>query len=210
MKYIHSSGQHLLSLINDILDLSRVESGHQRLNEKELNIHELMQEIMSLVEHYPDANKRDLKLDIAPDVSFVRADDRIIKQIMLNLLSNAIKFTHDGGHIRIDVQKSDKGELELMVQDDGIGIPADKIGTLFTPFTQVENIMTRAHTGSGLGLSLVKRLVELHGGHVEMTSTEGKGTTVTVYLPTNRLIEATAEEKDKAVLNPSPSPKKEE
>ena len=201
VKYIHSSGQHLLSLINDILDLSRVESGHQRLNEKELNIHDLMQEIMSLVEHYPDANKRDLKLEIAPDVSFVRADDRIIKQIMLNLLSNAIKFTHDGGHIWINVQKSDKGELELSVKDDGIGIPADKIGTLFTPFTQVENIMTRVHTGSGLGLSLVKRLVELHGGHVEMTSTEGKGTAVTVYLPTNRLIEPTAEEKDEAVLD---------
>lgn len=210
VKYIHSSGQHLLSLINDILDLSRVESGHQRLNEKELNIHELMQEIMSLVEHYPDANKRDLKLEIASDVSFVRADDRIIKQIMLNLLSNAIKFTHDGGHIQINVQKSDKGELELIVKDDGIGIPADKIGTLFTPFTQVENIMTRAHTGSGLGLSLVKRLVELHGGHVEMTSTENKGTTVMVYLPTNRLIEPTAEEKDEAVLNPPSSWKKDE
>ena len=89
----------------------------------------------------------------------------------------------------------------MSVKDDGIGIPADKIGTLFTPFTQVENIMTRVHTGSGLGLSLVKRLVELHGGHVEMTSTEGKGTTVTVYLPTNRLIEPTAEEKDEAVLD---------
>lgn len=188
VKYIHSSGQHLLSLINDILDLSRVESGHQRLNEKEVNIHELMKEIISLVEHYPDANKRHLELKIDSNVSMVRADDRIIKQIMLNLLSNAIKFTHDNGHIRIAVQKSVKGELELKVEDDGIGIPADKIGTLFTPFTQVENIMTRAHTGSGLGLSLVKRLVELHGGHVEMSSVENKGTTVTIYLPTDRLM----------------------
>ncbi len=196
VKYIHSSGQHLLSLINDILDLSRVESGHQRLNEKELDIHKLMEEIMSLVEHYPEANRREMKLDIASDVSMVRADDRIIKQIMLNLLSNAIKFTHDRGKIEITVRKSDKGELELIVKDNGIGIPADKIGTLFTPFTQVENIMTRAHTGSGLGLSLVKRLVELHGGHVDMVSTEGKGTTVTVYLPTNRVIEATTEEKE--------------
>lgn len=188
INYIHSSGIHLLSLINDILDLSRVESGHQHINEKNLNLRSLMDETMALVAKYPDADKRHIHLDIEMTHPFMKADDRIVKQIMLNLLSNAIKFTHADGNIEVKVYQDEKKELVITVTDDGIGIPKDKIKTLFSPFTQVENIMTRAHTGSGLGLSLVKRLVELHGGHVEMASEEGKGTTVKVYFPESRVL----------------------
>lgn len=187
VKYIHTSGQHLLSLINDILDLSRVESGRQRLDEKELNIRTIIKDVLELVKPYPGANRRHFSVRICSGITRFKADDRAMKQILLNLLSNAVKFTHTGGHISIMAKKDKAGELCLSVKDDGIGIPAKKIGMLFKPFTQVENVMTRAHTGSGLGLSLVKHLVELHGGHVEMTSKEGEGTTVTVYLPAKRL-----------------------
>ncbi len=198
INYIHSSGIHLLSLINDILDLSRVESGHQHLNEKNINIKAILDETLSIVSKYPEADQRHVSLHIDMPVHFMKADDRIIKQIMLNLLSNAIKFTKPEGHVWVDVFQNEKGEIVFRVKDDGIGIPQEKIKTLFTPFTQVENIFTRAHTGSGLGLSLVKRLVELHGGHVDMQSEEGKGTTVTVYFPAFRVLhdEIKEEEQD--------------
>ena len=187
INYIHSSGIHLLSLINDILDLSRVESGRQHLNEKEVSIKAVVDEVMSLVSHYPEADKKQFSVLMESKASTLFVDERILKQILLNLLSNAIKFTHDNGQISLRVFDQDK-QLAFEVKDDGIGIPADKISMLFTPFTQVENIFTRAHKGSGLGLSLVKHLIALHGGHVEMTSVEGRGTTVTVYFPENRIV----------------------
>ena len=186
VNYIHSSGIHLLSLINDILDLSRVESGRQNLNEKSVEIKFILDEVMSLVSRYPDADTKYFTTKIETDVRSIIVDERIVKQILLNLLSNAIKFTHEEGHISLRVFEMEK-QIAFEVSDDGIGIASDKIGKLFTPFTQVENIFTRAHTGSGLGLSLVKRLVELHGGQVKMTSIEGRGTTVTVYFPEERI-----------------------
>ncbi|MGN1091150.1 MAG: ATP-binding protein [Alphaproteobacteria bacterium] len=191
INYIHSSGIHLLSLINDILDLSRVESGRQHLNEKNINIRAVLEDAMSLVLKYPDADKRRIKVDVETKVQYIYADDRVLKQIMLNLLSNAIKFTHDKGKIDVNVYDTAAGELAFSVKDNGIGIAADKIEKLFTPFTQVENIFTRAHAGSGLGLSLVKHLIELHGGHVQMESTEGKGTCVTVFFPKERILNLT-------------------
>ena len=214
VNYIHSSGIHLLSLINDILDLSRVESGRQHLNEKNVNIASILDETMSLVLKYPDADKRKLKVNIKTKVQYLYADDRIIKQILLNLLSNAIKFTHDKGKIDLNVYDAPKGELAFAVQDNGIGIAADKIKKLFTPFTQVENILTRAHAGSGLGLSLVKHLTELHGGHVDMQSQEGKGTCVTAFFPKQRVLDikdppATKEKKTrKKVVNARATSKK--
>ena len=186
VNYIHSSGIHLLSLINDILDLSRVESGRQHLNEKKFPIYPIVDEVMSLVSRYPEADKKHFSVSINTKALSLFADDRIVKQILLNLLSNAIKFTHDDGHISLRVFDYKK-QLAFEVKDDGIGIASDKIATLFSPFTQVENIFTRAHTGSGLGLSLVKHLTELHGGHVEMHSLEGRGTTVMVYFPADRV-----------------------
>lgn len=188
INYIHSSGIHLLSLINDILDLSRVESGRQHLTEKNINIRSEIDEVMSLVSRYPDADKKQFNISIDTPATYLYADDRIVKQILLNLLSNAIKFTHNGGEIDLSVFEKG-GQLAFEVKDNGIGIAEEKIKKLFTPFTQVENIFTRAHAGSGLGLSLVKHLIELHGGHVEMSSIEGRGTTVTVYFPKERIVQ---------------------
>ncbi len=187
INYIHSSGIHLLSLINDILDLSRVESGRQHLNEKDINIHTIVEEVMSLVSRYPDADKKHFSVSFDTPVNRLRADERIVKQILLNLLSNAIKFTHNDGEISVRVFEKNQ-QLAFEVKDNGIGIAQDKMSKLFTPFSQVENIFTRAHEGSGLGLSLVKHLIELHGGRVEMTSIEGRGTTVTVYFPKERIL----------------------
>ena len=187
INYIHSSGIHLLSLINDILDLSRVESGHQHLNEKNISIKTMVEEVMSLVSCYPKADKKNFSVRQETKAELLFADERIVKQILLNLLSNAIKFTHDEGQITLRIFDT-KNQLAFEVEDNGIGIASEKIDGLFSPFTQVENIFTRAHTGSGLGLSLVKHLIELHGGRVEMMSVEGQGTRVTVYFPENRVI----------------------
>ena len=114
------------------------------------------------------------------------ADERAVRQILLNLLSNAIKFTEDGGDIKVSA-KTGKSNIILTVSDNGIGIPADKIKTLFKPFSQVENIMTRSHQGSGLGLALVKRLMEAHKGEVKLESTVGKGTVITCTFPQKQL-----------------------
>ena len=187
VNYIHSSGIHLLSLINDILDLSRVESGHQHLNEKDVPVKTIVDEVMALVSRYPNADKKHFSVSIETKADALFADERIVKQILLNLLSNAIKFTHDDGQISLRVFDVKK-HLAFEVEDNGIGIASDKMDGLFTPFTQVENIFTRAHTGSGLGLSLVKHLTELHGGYVQMKSVEGQRTKVTVYFPESRLI----------------------
>lgn len=188
INYIHSSGLHLLSLINDILDLSRVESGRFHLSERNVDVRQVCDEAISLVLKYPDADKRKIDLHFLTSAQVLYADDRVIKQILLNLLSNAIKFTQDDGQIDVTFYDTDKGELAIEVKDNGIGIAADKMKKLFTPFTQVENIFTRAHAGSGLGLSLVKHLIELHGGSVSMQSQEGRGTTVTVYFPSKRVL----------------------
>ena len=183
VNYIHDSGQHLLSLINDILDLSRVESGKQTLTEEKINIQKLIDNTMELVSHYPEADKRTFDVKVSSTLKDMIADERLIKQILLNLLSNAIKFTHTDGRIWLHVFKNRKNEIVFEVKDNGIGIPADKIKQLFLPFTQVENIFTRAHKGSGLGLPLVKKMAELHGGSVQMSSIENRGTTVCVYIP---------------------------
>ena len=106
----------------------------------------------------------------------MNVDTRALKQALLNVLSNAIKFTHENGHIDIEVSLTPAHEMIILVKDDGIGIPTDKIDNLFQPFTQVENVMTREHTGSGLGLVLIKKLVEMHQGRVWLESEEGSGT----------------------------------
>ena len=200
INYIHSSGIHLLSLINDILDLSRVESGQQHLNEKNVPVQNIVDEVIALVSRYPSADKKHFTVSMKTKALSLFADERIVKQILLNLLSNAIKFTHDDGQISLRVFDTKK-RLAFEVEDNGIGIAADKIATLFTPFTQVENIFTRAHAGSGLGLSLVKHLIELHGGSVEMQSVEGLGTKVTVYFPVDRLVFPEKKESKKNGLN---------
>lgn len=182
IKYISSSGRHLLSLINDILDISRVEAGRQKIDLTPIDLHKMFADTISVISRYPNADKRTISTDLPNHFPPLYADERAVRQILLNLLSNAIKFTEDGGQINLAAHKK-KSDIIITVSDNGIGIPSDKIKDLFKPFVQVENVMTRTHQGSGLGLALVKRLIEVHNGTVKLTSTVGKGTTITCTFP---------------------------
>lgn len=187
--YISSSGKHLLSLINDILDLSKAEVGKYNLKEEIVEVIPLIDDIVSIISRYPGGDKR--FIGVRPkDVAWkLNADTRALKQALLNVLSNAIKFTHENGHIDIEVSLTPAHEMIILVKDDGIGIPTDKIDGLFQQFTQVENVMTREHTGSGLGLVLIKKLVEMHQGRVWLESEEGKGTSFYMLFPSERVLE---------------------
>lgn len=184
--FILKSATHLLSLINDILDLSRLESGKLTLMETTLSLKNVLKESLDLISQYPNASERNFTFDMKEDIDLY-ADERVLKQIALNILSNSVKFTETGGHIGITVQRDATG-VTIIFSDDGIGIPVDKIPQLFQPFTQIENVLTRAHQGSGLGLVLVKKMVILHQGSVRLESEEGKGTRLIIHFPANRII----------------------
>lgn len=184
--FILKSATHLLSLINDILDLSRLESGKLTLMETTLSLKNVLKESLDLISQYPNASERNFTFDMKEDIDLY-ADERVLKQIALNILSNSVKFTETGGHIGITVQRDATG-VTIIFSDDGVGIPADKIPQLFQPFTQIENVLTRAHQGSGLGLVLVKKMVILHQGSVRLESEEGKGTRLIIHFPANRII----------------------
>ncbi|MEN8195473.1 MAG: PAS-domain containing protein [Pseudomonadota bacterium] len=183
----HSS-DHLLSIINDILDLSKIEAGKFELNEEDVDLDELVRTSFQLVGE--DIKDSDRRISLARDSVNYRlfADERIMKQILLNLLSNAVKFTPEGGHIRVSAALNEDGVLVLSIADTGIGMTdQDKVIAL-SEFGQVENPMTRNIDGTGLGLPLARSLVELHGGSLEIESKIGRGTTVLVALPADRVI----------------------
>lgn len=186
ISFILKSATHLLSLINDILDLSRLESGKLTLMETTLSLKNVLKESLDLISQYPNASERNFTFDMKEDIDLY-ADERVLKQIALNILSNSVKFTETGGHIGITVQRDATG-VTIIFSDDGIGIPVDKIPQLFQPFTQIENVLTRAHQGSGLGLVLVKKMVILHQGSVRLESEEGQGTRLIIHFPANRII----------------------
>jgi PAS domain S-box-containing protein len=184
IQQINQSGQHLLGLINDVLDLSKVEAGQMRLDIAPLVVSELCESTLAIIEE--QARIRDLTLNysIVPNLEPLMADELRVRQMLLNLLSNAIKFSEDGGEIGLDVKMQDE-YLHLSVWDTGIGIPADKQHLLFQPFQQIDGSLSRRHEGTGLGLALTRKLAELHSGTVKMQSTEGKGSQFTICLPMN-------------------------
>ncbi|MGN1063738.1 MAG: sensor histidine kinase [Alphaproteobacteria bacterium] len=184
---IYKSGEHLLSLINDILDLSKIEANKQILKSEWIDIKMVLSDVMQIVSGYPDADKR--SVTIAPYKMLPRllADEKLVRQVLLNLLSNAIKFTDINGQIKIDFKIGEMGDFLLSVADNGIGIPADKLEMVVKPFVQVENIMTRSHKGSGLGLALVDKIMHLHGGKMDIASQVGHGTVITLSFPPMRV-----------------------
>ncbi|MGF1592358.1 MAG: ATP-binding protein [Kiloniellaceae bacterium] len=189
--HIRESGEHLLAMINDILDLSRVESGHSPLNESAIDLDDLVRRTVALME----AKARDgglcLSLGLPDHLPRLRGDERAIKQVLLNLLANAVKFTPAGGDILIEVDCVGD-TVELSVRDNGIGIaPADQ-GRVFEPFVQVDSELNRRFEGTGLGLPLVRSLIEQHGGRILLESAPGEGTCVRVRFPAERLIPAGA------------------
>jgi signal transduction histidine kinase len=184
---IHKSGSHLLSLINDILDLARLDASRVELDDEDIDIRELIDETTRAVA--PQAREAGLRVesDLPPLVPRVRADRRRVKQILLNLLSNAVKFTPDGGQVRVFIAWSHDG-FEISVADTGIGMRPEDIPLALDRFGQVDNTLARQYEGTGLGLPLVKQLIELHGGGLRIESALGAGTTVTVAFPGDRVL----------------------
>jgi signal transduction histidine kinase len=182
LKDIHESGRHLLSLINDILDLSKIEAGRMELELSSFDLPGAVSNAMTLVRERAQRHGIQLGLDMDPRLGEFQADERKVKQILLNLLSNAVKFTPDGG--RVDVSaKLDTDKVQIAVKDTGVGIAPEDHAAVFEEFKQVGRDYTRKAEGTGLGLALTKRLVELHGGEISLESTLGKGATFTVKLP---------------------------
>jgi len=182
LKDIHESGKHLLSLINDILDLSKIEAGRMDLELSSFDLPSALSNAMTLVRERAQRHGIALALEVDPRLGEFRADERKFKQIVLNLLSNAVKFTPDGGKVHVLATKMD-GKIEIAVQDTGIGIAAGDHEAVFEEFKQVGRDYTRKAEGTGLGLALTKRFVELHGGAIRLQSTPGKGSTFTITLP---------------------------
>jgi len=184
---IFASANHLLEVINDILDVSKVEAGKIELQESSFDIDSAIQSAIRLV--IERAREADVTVDYTPRPELPRlyADARRVKQMLLNLLSNAVKFTPARGRVSVDTRLADNG-LSISVTDTGIGIAEEKIAMVFTPFAQVDGSLKRKYEGTGLGLSLTKGLVELHGGTIAMESAPGRGTTVTLWFPSERVI----------------------
>jgi signal transduction histidine kinase len=190
--HIHSSGGHLLDIISDVLELSKIEAGKFALQETEIALPDTVAAVARLIE--PRANEKGITLnvDVAPDLPAIYADDRAIKQILLNLLSNAVKFSSMAGVVDLYVARTEAGAVEISVSDTGCGIAEDQLPLVMQPFHQVDSPDTRSEGGTGLGLPLSASLVALHGGDMRIVSEVGKGTTVTVILPKNRVPGATA------------------
>jgi len=182
---IHASGRHLLSLINDILDLSKIEAGRMELDLSDVNVPDTLSSAMTLVRERAQNHGINLGLEVGPDVGVIRADERKVKQVVLNLLSNAVKFTPDGGKVAMRAML-DTDHVEIAVQDTGIGIAPEDHDAVFEEFKQVGRDYTKKAEGTGLGLALTKRIVELHGGRIWLESTPGKGSTFAFTLPLNQ------------------------
>ncbi len=192
VKDIFTSGSHLLSLINDILDLSKVEAGKMSLELEPLGLAALLQSGVQVVREKAMAHRLKLSVELAEDLGEIWLDERKVKQILYNLLSNAVKFTPEGGSVHVLARCVGPAAvpsgvfehyLELAVSDTGIGISAVDQVKLFQPFIQIDSTLARRYEGTGLGLAMVKRLAELHGGTVSLQSEPGKGSTFTVCLP---------------------------
>lgn len=171
--YVWESGKHLLSLINDILDLSKVEAGKMELEPAEFDLKELLKKSLMFVSEKAAKHAIALSTDIKEDVGIIRADERKVKQVVFNLLSNAMKFTPDGGKIGIDAKKTDENEILVCVWDTGIGVEAKDSHKIFSEFEQINSEYSRKYAGTGLGMPLSKKFIELHGGRMWFES-EGK------------------------------------
>ncbi len=184
LQHIETSGRHLLELINDILDLSKIEAGKFEMEFAPCSLGDVCQASLQLTKGMANKKRQHISFSIDPATIVVRADARRLKQMLVNLLGNAIKFTQENGSIDLDV-RADKnaGTVEMTVSDNGVGISAENLKRLFKPFVQLDSSLARLHSGTGLGLSLVQRMTEMHGGSVRVESALGQGSQFTVVLP---------------------------
>ncbi len=182
--HILASGKHLLEIINDILDLSKVESGKMELFYEDFSVHDVFRNVGNIVSLLAKKKNVSISVSVHPESLCLSADKVRMKQILYNLVSNAIKFSQEGGYVRVDACEKDS-MLVFSVSDNGIGISEDDQKRLFTPFTQIHSDTSRHYDGTGLGLSLVKVFVDMHGGDISLKSEAGMGTTFTIRIPLN-------------------------
>jgi len=186
-KDILESAEHLLMIINDVLDISKLEAGRMELMETDILIDEIIATCMRIVR--PKADERGLTFSLSHDeqLPILRGDQRMVKQMILNLLSNAVKFNREGGRIDVICSRSPAGSLYLSVTDEGIGMEEDQIPKALEPFIQADSSFNRNYEGTGLGLAITKSMIELHDGSIDIRSTPNKGTTVTLTFPRDRV-----------------------
>jgi PAS domain S-box-containing protein len=188
---ITDSGKHLLEVINEILDMAKIESGEFQLEEDVVKLADLVERCLRLARGAPGAARLGFEKAIPDELPQFRADPRLIRQAIINVLANAVKFTPEGGTISVAVARVDFG-LVVRITDTGIGIPADEIPRVLRPFYQVDSQLSRRYEGTGLGLALVNAYLELHQGKLVIESVVGKGTTVSLFFPASRFIEVRA------------------
>jgi PAS domain S-box-containing protein len=184
LKNIESSGRHLLDLINDILDLSKIEAGKLEMQFVPCSVMDICQASLQLVKGMANQKKQSVSFSMTPSAIMLRADARRLKQMLVNLLSNAVKFTPEGGALGLEVQAIPPEQIiSFKIWDNGIGIKPEAMDKLFKPFVQLDSSLARQYSGTGLGLSLVQRMAELHGGSIRLESAPGEGSRFTIILP---------------------------
>ncbi|MFN4087492.1 MAG: sensor histidine kinase [Alphaproteobacteria bacterium] len=187
---IHASGNHLLSVINDILDLAKIEAGKVELDDNEIDVRDVCDFSMSMIRER--AEKRGIRTlaDFPNDVPEIVGDEQKLRQMLINLLSNAVKFTLDGGEVRLVGRLLPDGRYALCVRDTGIGIKKEDLPRVLQPFTQVDGGLNRKFEGTGLGLAITKSFMELHGGTLVIESEPGVGTSASLLFPAERIVAA--------------------
>gem|GEM_PF-716452 len=186
---IHQSGEHLLGLINDILDVSAMEAGAVELYEENVTLADVVDTSVRIIGPRANTGQVSVMSTVSSELPQVYVDERRLKQILLNLLSNAVKFTHSGGEVSVSADLNGDGSLSFTVADNGIGMDVQETEKAMSPFGQVDSGLNRKHEGTGLGLPLTVGLVELHGGTLQLKSTKGAGTAVTITIPQERVIQ---------------------
>ena len=184
---IHSAGQHMLSIINDILDLSKIESASSVLHDRPVNVRENVEACLAMVRSQAIQKQQKLRTDVPDGLPQLICDQRYLRQMMINLLSNAIKFTPTSGEIVCRAFLTNRNELEIQIEDTGIGISEDDLKFICEPFTRARTKDDALTEGTGLGLSIVEGMMRLHGGNIRLSSDVGIGTIVTLSFPTERL-----------------------
>ena len=181
---ISESGHHLLSLINDILDLAKIEAGQITLDINKVDIHSVCQASLRMIKQLAQKKNQEVSLEIDDGLGLMWADERRLKQMIVNLLGNAVKFTPENGKLGLEVHgDEDANQITITVWDNGIGIKQEDLARLFQPFVQLDSGLAREATGTGLGLALVAQMARLHGGSVNAVSEAGKGSRFTIVLP---------------------------
>lgn len=188
---VHASAEHLLEIINEVLDMSKIEAGRIELDESGVDIGEMIDSVTRMMASRAFGSNLKINIDVPANLPGITADQRLVRQIFINLLSNAVKFSRPGGNIDVHAEILKDGRLQVDIRDEGVGIPTSKINRAMEPFGQVSDRAENAQyqQGTGLGLPLAKAMIELHDGKMKLESEEGKGTRVSIIFPAYRVIQ---------------------